>query len=249
MRKDNVVALLEHAANALQGSNLKSLKQQYNLALTEKQIPTSLQVDMKNFMENLRSALDYMAHDIYEIVLKPERDKAGEKEIETIYFPYGKTENDFKSSIGSSLPNLQALCPSIYAAIEGIQPHICGDGWLYEFCRILNEKKHNTLTPQKRTETKTMTASTNNVSVTMPINSPNFSIHQGENCSVTIGGIPVRLSNQGIEPLAPGLQRRITTWVSFQFADTGIHVLPLLEKALKNIDQLSTEIYSQLQGI
>lgn len=246
MRKENVIALLEHAANALQGGNLKSIKQQYILALQEKQIPTSLQIDVKNFMENLRSALDYMAHDIYEIVIKPERDKAGEKGIESIYFPYGETKKHFESAVASNLPNLKSLRPSIYATIEEIQPHSCGDNWLYDFCRIVNKKKHDTLTPQKRTESKTMTASTNNASVTIPINNPNFSIHQGKNCQVKIGGIPVRLSNQGIEPLAPGLQRSITTWVSFQFADTGIHVLPLLEKALKNIEQLSKAIYSQL---
>ena len=244
MRKDNIIALLDHAANDLTGSDFKNIEQKYNAALSEKKIPTSLQIDVKNFMENLRSALDYMAHDIYEVIIKLERDKTGAKEI---YFPYGKTENDFKSGLGSSLPNLQSLNPNIFALIEAIQPHKCNDAWLYEFCRIVNEKKHNMLSPQTKTERQTMTASAGGVSVTTPINSPNFSIHQEQNIQVTLGGVPVRFSNQGIEPLAPGLERTITTWVSFQFADTNIQVLPLLKKALEKITTLSNEIYKELE--
>jgi hypothetical protein len=242
MRKDNVIALLDHASN-----DLKNIEQQYEQALSEKKIPTSLQIDVKNFMENLRSALDYMAHDIYEVIIKPERDNTGAKAIEKIYFPYGKTENDFKSGLGSRLPNLQSLNPNIFAIIETIQPHKCSDAWLYEFCRIVNEKKHDTLSPQTKTERQTMTASAGDASVTMPINSPNFSVHQGQNVKVTLGGVPVRFSNQGIEPLAPGLERTITTWVSFQFAGTNIQVLPLLKKALEEITTLSSKIYKELE--
>ena len=139
MRKEDVVSLLNHAANDLTGSDLKNIEQQYEEALSGKKIPTSLQIDVKNFMENLRSALDYMAHDIYEAILKPERDKSGKKEIERIYFPYGKTESDFKSALGSSLPELKSLNPKIFALVEDVQPHKYNEDWLYQFCRIVNE--------------------------------------------------------------------------------------------------------------
>lgn len=182
MRKDQVTALLKHAQ-----SDLGQIEDQYKTALEEKTIPTSLQIDIKNMMENLRSALDYMANDIYETVLTPKRNAAGEKEIKKVYFPYGKTENDFKSGLGASLPKLDSLQPIIYETIEKIQPHKCGDDWLYQFCRIVNEKKHDTLTPQKRTERQTMTASAGGASVTMPINDPNFSVQQGKNCKITLG--------------------------------------------------------------
>lgn len=247
MRKDSVKALLDHAANDLSGSDLKNIEKQYNKALSEKKIPTPLQIDVKNFMENLRSALDYMAHDIYEIILKPERDKNGEQPIEKIYFPYGKTENDFKSRIGSSLPNLNNLNLDIFQLIETLQTHKCNDDWLYQFCHILNEKKHDTLSPQTRTETQTMTASAGGASVTMPINNPFFSVHQGQNAQVTLGGVLVRFTNQGIEPLGPGLERTITTWVSFNFGGSNIQVLPLLKQALKEITELSEKVYNKLK--
>lgn len=248
MRKDNVTALLNHATNDLTGSDFENIEQKYKAALSEKNIPTSLQIDVKNFMENLRSVLDYIAHDIYETVIKPERVKICLKEIKNIYFPYGKSENDFKSGLGSSLPDLQSLNPKVFALIESIQPYKCSDVWLYEFCRIVNEKKHDTLSPQIRTETKTMTASIDGASITMPIDNPDFRISQGSDLEVTFGGVPIRFSNKGIEPLAlaSDLKRTITTWVSFQFASTDIHVLPLLKKALEEIKVLSNEIYLEL---
>lgn len=246
MRQNNVKALLEHAANDLSGSELQNIESQYNTALSKKTIPTSLQIDVKNFMENLRSALDYMAHDIYEAVIKPVRDSNGDRPIEKIYFPYGKTKSDFRSGIGSSLPALDTINPKIFGFLESLQAYKSGDEWLYQFCRIVNEKKHDTLLPQTRTETQTMTASAGGASVTMPINNPNFSVHQGQNVQVTLNGVPVRFSNQGIEPLAPGLERTVTTWVSFNFGGTDVQVLPLLKKALEKITKLYEKIYTEL---
>jgi hypothetical protein len=238
MRRDNVKALLDHAANDLSGRNLQNIESQYNKALSEKKIPTSLQIDVKNFMENLRSALDYMAHDIYEVVIRPVRDSNGNRPIEKVYFPYGKTENAFRAGVGSSLPALDSINPKIFELLESLQPHKCSNEWLYQFCRIVNEKKHDTLSPQTRIETQTMTASAGDASVTMPIINPNFSVHQGQNVKVTLGGVPVRFTNQGIEPLGSGLKRKITTWVSFQFGGTNVQVLPLLKKALEEITKL-----------
>ena len=103
-------------------------------------------------MENLRSALDYIAHDIYELQIAPVRTAEGKPEVKKIYFPYGETENNFKSGIGSSLPDLKKISQDLYDIIENIQPYKVGDNWLYDFCRVLNEKKHDTLTPQKKEE-------------------------------------------------------------------------------------------------
>lgn len=246
MRKNDVQALLDHAANDLSDSDLKNIEAKYAEALTSKAIPSDLQIDVKNFMENLRSALDYMAHDIYEAVIKPVRATSGQKDPKDIYFPYGKDENGFKSGIGAALPDLKNINATVFDLLEAVQPHKCGDDWLYQFCRIVNEKKHDALTPQTRTETQTMTASAGGASVTLPINSPNFSVQQGEGAQVFIGGVPVRLSNQGIQPLAPGLQRTITTWVTFEFSGTGIAVLPLMKKALEKISELSRNVYAAI---
>ena len=237
MRIKDVDAFIEHAS-----TDLVKIEKQYTHALSQKEVPRSLLIDIKNFMENLRSALDYIAHDIYEVLIK----KEGEKIIERVYFPYGKTESSFESNLDSNLPDLKILNPNIYTLIKSVQPHQCQDDWLYNFCCILNEKKHDTLSPQIKNERQTMTASTNELSVTMPINNPNFSVYQGADVQVMIGGIPVRFTNEGIIPLAPGLECAVTTWVSFLFAETNIEVLPLLRKAQKEISELSEKVYLEL---
>lgn len=243
MRKNHVLALLEHAKNDL----IAIIEPKYKESLTLKNVPASLQIDIKNYMENLRSALDYLAHDIYEKIIKPNQPTT--KKIENIHFPYGKTENDFKSRMESNLPGLQTLNPAVFKLIEELQPFKRKYDWLYQFCKIVNEKKHDKLTPQEKSETETMTASIQNGDVTIPINNPHLDIKQGEEAIVTIGGVPVRFDNKGIHPLGPGLKRTITTWISFTFKDTDIPVLWLLERALEEINKLSDEIYKELEDL
>lgn len=243
MRKDQVIELLNHARR-----DLIQIERQYGEALEEKKVPTSLQIDIKNFMENLRSVLDYIAHDVYETIIIPARDKAGKKAIEKIYFPYGKTENDFKSRVGSSLPNLHSLAPSVYLVIEAPQPHKSGDNWLCDFCKILNEKKHDTLSPQKKEEKR-------GLNIQFPGGS---GIFMGAGSSISGSGTiqsgpgKITLNNEMISGDSParnvsgGVVQTVVRWVFFKFSDTDIEVLPHLKKALNNIEQLSNDLYSKL---
>ncbi len=61
---------------------LEKIKIAYNESLNEKTIKPALLIEIKNFMENLRSALDYTAHGLY--------DKYGDHTRTgfEIYFPY-----------------------------------------------------------------------------------------------------------------------------------------------------------------
>lgn len=243
MRKDQIIALLQHAQY-----DLKHIEAQYQKSLERQTIPTSLQIDVKNMMENLRSALDYLAHNIYEIVLMPARKAAGDKQIVNIYFPYGKSENDFKSGIGKYLPKLDSLQPALYKIIEDIQPHKSGNDWLYQFCQILNEKKHNILTPQKREEKRGLDIRfPGGAGISMP---PGASISGGG--IIQSGSDRIILNNDFISGDFPankvteGVVQTIVRWVSFKFADTDVGVIPLLKKCLTTIEQLSKDVYSQL---
>lgn len=243
MRKEQVTALLEHADN-----DLKQIERAYTQALKEKEIPPSLQIDVKNLMENLRSALDYIAHDVYEIVIKPARDKSGNKEIERIYFPYGKTQTDFNSRLGSCLPELNSLDTTIYSAIESIQPHVSGDSWLYDFCTILNQKKHDTLTPQKREEKR-------GLNIQFP---GGAGIYMGPGSSIKGSGIiqsgqaRIILNNDVVCGDSParnvtgGVTQTVVQWISFKFSDTDIVVLPFLINALANVKKLAKNLYVEL---
>jgi len=242
MRTEQVNALLEHGQ-----TDLNNIEEQYNKALNTTTIPSSLQIDIKNFMENLRSALDYIAHDIYEQQIAGHRASTGQSEITNIYFPYGKTEDDFKSGIGSSLPDLKAVSPNLYNILESIQPFKVADDWLYDFCSILNEKKHNTLSPQIREEKRSLNIDFGGASIQM---GPGSSISGTGFIGTSTAGI--RLQDDTISGDSPAqrtsgnINQTIKRWISFNFADTGLEVLPLLKKALTSIKGISSDVYQIL---
>jgi hypothetical protein len=126
----------------------------------------------------------------------------------------------------AKMADLERDHPEFYRFIDSVQPYNAEYSWLRSLSDLAKDK-HMRLTPQSRKESKTMTAKTENVSVTMPIDNPNFSVHQGENCQVTIDGVPVKFTDQGIIPQSPGLKTEITRWVTFLFEGTDINVLEL----------------------
>lgn len=242
MRRDQIDALIEHAKK-----DFGKIEGQYYKALEETTIPSSLQIDIKNYMENLRSVLDYIAHDIYEQEIAPHRTSTGKPEISKIYFPYGRTENDFRSGVGSSLPQLKNLSLDLYNTLEAIQPYKTGDNWLYDFCCILNEKKHDKLSPQKIEEKRGLEIDLGGGKIQM---GPGSSISGTGYIGTKTGGI--RLQDDTISGDSPAhrtsgkVKQTIIRWISFKFADTGVEVLSLLKKALAGIEAVSMEIYQQM---
>jgi len=216
----------------------------YNKALHDESL--DLRVPVKNLMENLRSALDYMAHDIYELCCQTARVASGKPKPRNIYFPYGRTEANFKSGVGSSLPQLATLAPNVYDLITSIQPFRCGDNWLYDLCSILNEKKHDRLTPQIRSETETYTVSSGTGSVTIRVNDPSVHVRSLPG-AVKIFGVPAQFTDQGIRT-APSdkLTHKRTKWVAFLFEDTNTNVLDLLNKAVPGISNLAKRLYKEI---
>jgi hypothetical protein len=109
---------------------LDKIKSAYEESLHEQTIKKSLLIEIKNFMENLRSALDYSAHGLY--------DKYGDKakKADKIYFPYTWTGLDkatftAKKIIEQKIPGLTANRPDIEAKIESYQYFVSADNsWL-----------------------------------------------------------------------------------------------------------------------
>ena len=242
MRKDQVDALVEHAK-----TDLEEIEGQYHRALEQTTILPSLQIDIKNYMENLRSALDYIAHDIYERKIAPNRASAGKSEIPKIYFPYGKTEDDFKSGIGSSLPELKNISEDLYNALEAIQPYKIGDNWLHDFCCILNEKKHDKLSPQEREEKRALKIDFGRAKIQM---GPGSSISGAGFIGTGTGGVILQgdtISGDSPAHRTSGrVKQTVIRWISFRFADTGVDVLSLLKKALMGIEDLSNDVYEKM---
>lgn len=236
MRDKDVKGLLEHFIK-----DLLEIKKKYYHSLNEKEIPFSLRIDVKNAMENVRSAIDYIAQDILDIVINPYRKNKSLKLLKRCYFPFGKDEKSFRESIGNNLPDLEKIRLDIYLLIDAIQPHACGNPWLYDFCKILNTNKHNTLSPQTRTSMKTYRLGTPGSGAIIEAQANSIHAPPG---MISIGNIPIEFDqNTGIPKEKPGLEISVITWVNFVFEGTLVEVFPLLNISFNKVRELSTQIY------
>lgn len=238
-RRSDVDAILKEATQ-----QYNTVRQDYERALRDKTL--DLRVPVKNLMENLRSALDYMAHDIYESCCQSSRAASGKPDPKNIYFPYGKTEADFKAGVGSSLPGLATNASDVYKMLLSIQPFSCNDTWLYDFCVILNEKKHDRLKAQERSESETYTVESQQGSVTIPVDNPNFKVTSLPG-AVKINGVPAEFRDNGIHTASSDrLKHSRTKWVAFTFTGTNVNVINLLDKATVSIKNFAEELYQKI---
>lgn len=217
------------------------IRKDYDRALRDHSL--DLRIPVKNLMENLRSALDYMAHDIYESCCKPVRTAAGKPDPRNIYFPYGRTDNDFKAGLGSSLPDLQSQNLTVHQLVEAIQPFRCNDPWLYDLCSILNENKHDKLTAQVRSETETYSVKGEYGSVSIPANNPTIRVTSMPG-AVQIFGVPAQFTREGIKT-APSdrLTHVREKWVAFTFEGSNVNVIGMLDKAVAGTAEFATRLY------
>ena len=237
-RYEDVLALIEESTK-----QYEEVKESYDKALRDKSL--DIRIKVKNLMENLRSILDYIAHDIYESVCRPQRRKSGKPDPRNVYFPYGRNEKDFNASIMSSLPDLEVLSVPIFTLIKNVQPFISNNPWICDFCSINNENKHDRLTPQTREEVETYTVEGNQGSVSVVVNDPNVRV-TSQPGAVKIFGVPAQFTPEGIKTAPSNLRHKRTVWVSFVFTGTSINVLNLLNNAVPGVEALANSIYKEL---
>lgn len=219
----------------------EAILKDYDRALQDHRL--DLRIPVKNLMENLRSALDYMAHDIYDGCCKSFRAATGKSDPRNIYFPYGRTDQDFRAGLGSSLPDLQTQNLGVYQLVESIQPFRSKDSWLYDLCSILNENKHDKLTAQVLSENETYTVKSEFGSVSIPVNNPNIQVTSMPG-AVQIFGVPAQFTSEGIKT-APSdrLTHRREKWVAFTFEGSNVNVIGMLDKAVAGISDFANRLY------
>lgn len=235
-RKENIDALITSIK-----SDYVSIHSLYEASLSKKELDPSLKIKVKNYLENARSILDYCAHDI--------ADKLGIKK-EKIYFPFvNKTTNidGFKSEVGRNLPNLEMLHENLYKYIESLQPYHSAQVWLANFIDIVNNHKHQDLTPQIKTESPSLSIS--NKSTRMSF-SGGASMVIGRGASISIGGARIfggQTINANSQQIFgdPALTIKKEIWVDFKFNDS-ISALPLLKKIHDEIPVIIFNIYKLL---
>ncbi|MBA4317160.1 MAG: hypothetical protein C0412_02055 [Flavobacterium sp.] len=222
-RAKSIEALLKKSS-----SDYENLKREYELSLNEKHVSEELKVAIKNIFENLRSCLDYLAHDIFETHC------SSAKEPDRLYFPIRVTSNEFIQTVTKDYPNLQSNSKSVYDIIEAIQPF--HDLWLGQFNKLNNENKHQNLVEQTRKESRQVTVSSGGGSVSW---GSGVTFGSG----VNVMRVPIDPRTQ--MPIPNTITKtEVITWVDFRFSEIGQSVLPFIELSLKNVDKLFQDLKS-----
>lgn len=119
------------------------LKVEYTRSTEHKRISSDLPIKIKIFLKNLRSALDFCAHNLHE--------KFGDlsKPPKTIYFPYawiGATAKEFDKKVEICLPGIKSLRPDIHELLHSYQYYNSPENiWLPQFMELANEDKYTKL--------------------------------------------------------------------------------------------------------
>lgn len=232
---DDINAMLAVAAETF-----SKIQQEYETSLHGKTINPKLSVYIKNYFENLRSPLDYAATDICDKIL-------GLSKSHKTYFPVScKTNSEFTGHMNRNFPGLGISNP-LYIILEQLQPYnSIGKQSLPRLSKLVNQNKHNQLSPQTRSETKSLT-------IQFP---GGASIQMGHGASISGGGIissgggwisPANgtISSENPVSVGQGINQTVTIWVSFTFDETGDEVISFLRLCKLDVES----IINQLQPI
>ena len=234
---DDVEALINVARE-----QLEQIEEEYQQSLSNKIISSKLSIYIKNYLENLRSPLDYIVSEICENVLRIKSSRN--------YFPVScENLTAFQKHMDRNLPSLDTIDSNLYQVFEKIQPYnSSGCQALPKLSKLVNINKHNALSPQKRIERK-------GLNIQFP---GGASISMGPGSSISGGGIissggawvsPAGGSISGDTPArvcGGGIQQTVTKWISFTFDETGDEVLPLLKECLNDIIKITNDFNSLL---
>lgn len=227
-RKANIEALLKHA-----DGDVAKIEAEYQKSLHARSIDSALRIDIKNLCENLRSALDYLAHDVREAFCKQARPDV------KFYFPVLPDKPTFDARVDQWYPGLRSTAPSVLAELEAVQPYQRGFEWLGNLNKANNENKHGDLVEQVRNETvETRVTGQGGGGVSW-----GSGVVFGSGVSVM--GVPIDPRTQLPVP-DPSIKVERITWVDFQFAGIGVSALALLKASVAGVRGIEARLRPHL---
>lgn len=223
-RAKSIEALLARAKK-----DFSELQESYEASLREQHVSEDLKVSIKNIYENLRSCLDYIAHDTFEKFCATSRKPA------RLYFPIRQTDIEFKQAISKDFPTLHSNSPGIYACLEAVQPF--NSDWLGKFNKLNNHNKHQDLAEQTRTEDRHVTVSQGDSAVSW-----SSGVTYGPGVSI----LGVAIDHRTQMPVENStVKTEVVVWVDFRFSEIDEPVLDFTEKALLGVEKLFTDVKTQ----
>lgn len=197
-----------------------NLRKAYETSLHERVIRGDLKVDIKNIFENLRSCLDYLAHELFESFCKDCR------KPNRLYFPIRQTEAEFTEVMRHDYPGLEVNCKTAFDILESMQPF--RDPRLGQFNSLNNQNKHQDLVEQTRTESREVEVSG---SGKVSWRQPGVTFGSG----VRVMGVPIDPRTQLPVP-DNAVSTKVTTWIDFKFREGGQSVLPFIQESIERVE-------------
>ncbi|OGJ44553.1 hypothetical protein A2307_01510 [Candidatus Peregrinibacteria bacterium RIFOXYB2_FULL_33_20] len=196
-------------------TTLDLIEQKYNESLHDQEISSELLVEIKDYLGNLRSSLDYLR-----------------SKVSKYNFPICKTEKEFDNATTD-------LNSDLKSAIKKWQP-FQNNQWIDWFNILNNKSKHITLIPQKRKENIKITVSSPNNGGSVSWGS---GVTFGGGVSVM--GVPIDPRTQMPVPNnIVKTEKTIWVSFEFEHENlpNGISALPFLKECFDKIAKLIAEI-------
>lgn len=195
---------------------------------------------VKSIFEHLRSSLEYLAQDINENLIKPNK---------KIYFPYGRTEVDFDNSIRKNMRQLPLELPEIHREIYDIQGFKSGDDWLTKLCDLTNDAKHNNAIDVKHSEDqKTINVYAGGFGLIQIVGNSSGRVMNNRVDGKSVDDFicdngEVEVTKKGELPL----DFEITNDKKILIGDELLDLVPFLNKCIENITAFIDKIYVLLE--
>ncbi len=235
-RYDDIQAQLQ-----IVDKSLRLITRSYQTSLEDRKVRPQLKIEIKNYLENLRSVLDYLAKEIHERYCS-KKTKA--------YFPTSCNDcRAFTSHMRRYFPSLEVVRKDVYDKLESYQQYVPNaPKSLPLFATLVNENKHDRLSPQTRTEKRGLKLDF----------SGGGGIALGPGARITgtgrivSGGHILDLRGKTISGDSPAedvpdtIKQTVIIWIGFRFDAIDREVLPFLKEILGVVKNITSNLAQAL---
>lgn len=203
---------------------LVEIEEIYNKNVYKEQLPPVLKIKIKNFLENVRSSLEYATNYIFYTYCASNYTNKKLAEISRkIYFPIYDDKSHFDKCINNKFKGLSTN-NEILELFEKCQP-FSGEKWSRYLGDLCNKNKHVKLTKHNRTESGTIMYFEDIFGV--KIKNCTFS---GCKHGMVYNGVPLNNNNINYNPYIKSFIGNINT--EYIFEDTNTPVLGTLNEIM-----------------
>ena len=226
-RIDDAKIVLKSASDKF--SNIKTL---YKACEYDDSLSSELKLEIKYFLESIRSCLDYTTNYIFDTRCK---NNFSEKELQkiqrNIYFPNRKDKKFFDNYIKHSFIGLSPTDPIVLLWEKN--QLFCNSSWVSKLCDLTNPTKHIELVKNTRTESG-------------KINYMQIGGVTIKNCGHTlaINNSPVSIKEFNTHPSIKNFSGDIKA--NYTFSQTNTPIIETLEEILKGAENYLNEFCSLL---